>query len=48
MNLIVAELIMALFGIPINFTASVMHGWKLGKMMCDIFGFILTLSGKYK
>ena len=48
MNLIFAEAIMAMFGIPINFTASVMHGWKLGKTMCNIFGFALTLGGKLK
>ena len=46
MNLIFAEAIMAMFGIPINFAASVMHGWKLGKTMCNIFGFALTLGGK--
>ena len=45
MNLIFAELIMALFGIPINFTASVMHGWNLGETMCNAFGFALTLGG---
>ena len=45
MNLIFAEAIMAMFGIPINFTASVMHGWKLGKTMCNVFGFALTLGG---
>ena len=39
---------MAMFGIPINFTASVMHGWKLGKTMCNVFGFALTLGGKLK
>ena len=47
MNLIFAELIMAMFGIPVNFTASLLHGWKFGGMMCDIFGFLLTLGGKY-
>ena len=46
MNLIFAELIMAIFGIPINFTASLMHGWKLGQTMCSAFGFALTLEGK--
>ena len=36
-----------MFGIPVNFTASLLHGWKFGGMMCDIFGFLLTLGGKY-
>ena len=36
---------MALYGIPINFTASVMHGWKFGRLMCNVFGFSLTLGG---
>ena len=48
MNLIFAELIMAMFGVPVNFTASIMHGWKMGELMCNIFGFLLTLGGKYK
>ena len=38
---------MAMFGVPVNFTASIMHGWKMGELMCNIFGFLLTLGGKY-
>ena len=47
MNLIVAELLMASYGIPIDFVASLLHGWKLGKTMCNVTGFLLTLSGQY-
>ena len=46
MNLIFAELIMASFGVPVNFLASLQHGWKMGKLLCDIFGSLLTLEGK--
>ena len=46
MNLIFAELIMASFGVPVNFVASLQHGWKMGKLLCDIFGSLLTLEGK--
>ena len=46
MNMIFAEFITALYGIPVDFVASLLHGWKLGKHMCYLTGFLLTLSGK--
>ena len=46
MNMIIAELIMASFGIPSNFVASIQHGWKMGKTVCEVSGFLLTLEGK--
>ena len=48
MNLIFAELIMALYGVPVNFLASLQKGWKMGKLMCETFGFSLTLGSKLK
>ena len=48
MNMIFAELIMALFGVPVNFTAAIQHGWKLGETFCHAHGFLLTLESKYK
>ena len=45
--MIFAELIMAVFGVPVNFTASLQHGWKLGKPFCEVHGFALTLESKY-
>ena len=47
MNMIFAEMIMALYGVPVDFVSSLMHGWKLGKNMCYVTGFLVTLSGKY-
>ena len=46
MNMILAELIMAVYGIPIDFASSIAHGWKMGKSMCNVTGFAVTLSGK--
>ena len=46
MNMIFAEMIMALVGIPINFIASIQRGWKMGKTVCDVSGFLVTLEGK--
>ena len=46
MNLIVAEFITAGYGVPVDFVASLYHGWKLGKNMCYATGFLLTLSGE--
>lgn len=46
MNMIFAELVMVLFGVPVNFIASIQYGWKMGKTVCDVFGFLLTLEGE--
>ena len=46
--MIFAELIMALFGVPVNFTAAIQHGWKLGETWCHAHGFFLTLESKYQ
>ena len=48
MNMIFAELIMALFGVPVNFTAAIQHGWTLGETWCHAHGFFLTLESKYQ
>ena len=47
MNLIFAEFMIALYGIPIDLTSIVLRGYKLGFGMCLATGFILTLSGKF-
>ena len=47
MNMIISELVIAGYGIPVDFTASYMRGWKLGKPLCQATGFILTTSGTY-
>jgi hypothetical protein len=45
MNMIIAEMGIAMFGTPIEFVAAVMHGWRLGPLMCKISGFALTFGG---
>eukprot|EP00094_Tigriopus_californicus_P011187 TCALIF_10796-PA protein Name:"Similar to Pineal opsin (Petromyzon marinus)" AED:0.10 eAED:0.10 QI:118/0.8/0.83/1/0.8/0.66/6/148/385 len=45
MNLIVAELLISLIGIPIDLTASLLQGWKLGYHLCLVTGFSMTLLG---
>ena len=47
MNLLLADLIMALYGVPLDFYASLTHGWKMGKDMCEASGFILALAGNH-
>ena len=47
MNLVFAETIIAVYGIPVDFTASLLHGWKMGKIVCYVTGFLLTFSGKF-
>ena len=46
MNLIIADFITAGYGVPVDFVASLLYGWKLGKSMCLFTGFLLTLSGE--
>ena len=45
MNMIIAELAIASYGLPVDFTASLSYGWKLGKGLCQTTGFILTTVG---
>ena len=45
MNLVFAEFIIAAYGLPIDFTASLYYGWKLGRKLCVATGFILISSG---
>ena len=47
MNLVLAETLIAVFGLPIDFLASYQYGWKMGKSFCVITGFIHTFSGKF-
>ena len=44
-NLIFAELISSAYGVPMDITAALQYGWKLGKVLCNATGVILTLSG---
>ena len=45
MNLILAELLVSLYGIPVDFVASAQGGWKMGPGLCKATGFILTTLG---
>ena len=46
MNIVFTELISAAYGLPIDFLATYTYGWKMGRQLCEITGFILTTSGK--
>ena len=48
MNLIFTELIMAIYGLPVDFIAAYTNGWEMGKEMCEATGFILSASGLTK
>lgn len=47
MNITFCELIMSVFGVPVDFIASAQLGWKLGEEFCRVTGFLLTLLGMY-
>jgi hypothetical protein len=45
MNVILAETLIAGYGIPVDTVATYQRGWKLGKNLCLATGFILTTLG---
>ena len=45
MNLIVAELIISSFGIPVDTTAAYHRGWRFARPLCTATGFVLTFAG---
>ena len=47
-NLVVAEFMIACYGIPVDFMASWQRGWKMGKVLCQVTGFVLTTAGTHK
>ena len=46
MNLIIAESLITMYGLPVDFMATYHFGWKMGEHLCKATGFILTTSGK--
>ena len=44
-NLILTELLVCLYGFPVDFLASWQEGWKMGRSLCISTGFILTVLG---
>ena len=47
MNLILTELAVCLYGIPVDLVATMQEGWVMGEGLCTATGFILTLLGRY-
>ena len=47
MNLILTELGVCLYGIPVDLVATMQGGWGMGEGLCTATGFILTLLGRY-
>lgn len=46
MNCVISDLMIAAYGLPVDFTAALVGGWKLGKDLCLATGFILTTAGE--
>ena len=42
-----AEMMIASYGLPVDFVATINYGWKMGKELCETTGFILTTSGRF-
>ena len=45
MNMVIAELGIASYGLPVDFVASINFGWKGGRELCQATGFLLTTFG---
>ena len=45
-NLTVGELLVALLGIPVDAVAAAQLGWKMGRAVCCLTGFMLTFLGQ--
>ena len=45
MNLILTEMLVSLFGIPVDALASAQGGWNMGATLCITVGFVLTTLG---
>ena len=46
LNLVLADFIIAGYGVPVDFKATIDLGWKSGRPLCYATGFILTTAGK--
>ena len=46
MNLIISELAISVFGIPLDFLGSITHGTVLNSLLCPLGGFTHTFFGK--
>ena len=46
MNLITSELLVSVFGIPVDLVAALQHGWAMGPAFCSVVGFTLTTLGE--
>ena len=47
-NLTVCELLVAGLGIPVDAVAAAQLGWKMGRAVCWLTGFMLTFLGQWK
>ena len=47
MNITVSQLIMSIYGVPVDLVAALQLGWKLGESFCLMTGFLLTFIGMY-
>ena len=41
----ISDLLIAVFGVPMDFTAALQFGWKMGEGLCVFTGFVLTFLG---
>ena len=48
LNLILTELLICLYGIPVDLVASLQGGWVMGRELCVATGFALTVLGRQR
>jgi len=46
-NVAFGDFIVAAFGTPLTFLASVLHGWPFGDVMCTVYAFGMAIVGTF-
>ncbi len=45
LNLVICDLVIACYGIPVDTAAAAMRGWRLPRPLCTTTGFLLNMAG---
>lgn len=46
LNLSISDLLISAFGTPLSFASAVNHTWIFGDTLCQVYAFMMTLTGE--
>lgn len=46
LNLSISDLVIASLGTPLSFASAIQHKWIFGDVICQVYAFMMTLTGK--